>query len=240
MKRITLILFALFFVLGVSRAEAATIGLWEWALNQDGNVTSGGSQPDNVNTDAFNDTTGLGTVTITTSGEGDHLVLGFFDHEILEFENTYFNEFGDEHGIPATDQSWEIDEPGYVFGDIYDNFSDSPDLITNLSALDNFNNVPAGSEDDVSMAMGWDFLLELDETATITMLLSTIAPSGFYLEHTDPDSGESIYFSSTLDIAVVPIPSAILLLGSGLAGLAGLRKKFATANIGLSSMYKYG
>ena len=40
-----------------------------------------------------------------------------------------------------------------------------------------------------------------------------------------PESGE-ILFQGTLDIAPVPEPTTMLLLGSGLIGLAGFRRKF--------------
>lgn len=170
------------------------------------------------------DGTGLGTAIFTVTGAGSHSFDAFFDHEIDTTLNTYFNESGSQHGSLATGQSWEIDEPGYVFGDIFDNFEDS--------LLDNTNAVPVTIEDDVSMAIGWDFTLAVGQTAEITMLLSLTEPESFYLRHFDAASNIAIYFSSALDIQTdnsggnnVPEPSILLLLSSGLLALRGLRKQ---------------
>jgi len=76
----------------------------------------------------------------------------------------------------------------------------------------------------VSVAMGWNFNLGLDEMAIISMFVSVDQPgSGFYLAHDDLDSGDSIYFSSSLSIisaaAPVPAPSTLLLLIIGMLGI---------------------
>jgi hypothetical protein len=221
MKKLILCLSLLFLFgagMGASPAAAADISLFESAFYMNG-ITS------TPTSDAlFDYTTGLGILTWTVNTAGNYNFIAFFDHEIDESINTFFNEYGAVSGTAAAGQSWEIDEPGYVFGDIYNNVL--------AGTLDNTNGVPSSAPDDVSMAMGWDFVLNAGETATISIYLSAIQPvSGFYLEQTDPDSdasGASIYLSSSLAVGggnPVPLPGAIYLMGSGLALLAGYGRK---------------
>ena len=228
MKSLKIIFLALLFLwFGISGASAAEINLFDYGFNIDGTVsvpTMGDPVPGVADISGFDDITGLGSISMTIIGVGAHYAVLFVDHEIDESVNTYYNENGSATGVAAAGQSWEIDEPGFVFGDIFLNFM--------ASTLDNTNDVPAGFEDDVSMALGWDFTLVAGETAMIDFLLSTMAPNGFYLSHTDPDSAASIHFSSSLNITgggpdPIPEPTTLLLVGIGLVGLAGFgRKKF--------------
>ena len=189
---------------------AATIDLQEYKLNIDGAIQSAGPA---INLSAFDISTGLGTVAVTITDAGTHYVGLFVDHEIDEATNTFYNEYGASSGSPPAGLSWEIDEPGYSFGNIYEHFKSS--------ALDNANGVPSTDPDDVSMALAWSFVLAPgDPGAEIQFLLSgTAPPSGFYLRQTDPDGG-AVYYSSTLQ--VVPIPAALVLFGSGFAALGGI------------------
>jgi len=218
---------AIVFCLGVSTTANAAIVLFEYGTNIDGTVT--GAKPGDGDPDhPVLGEQGLGTLEFGITGVGAHSFDAFFDHEIDEDVNTYFNEYGSTGGSLAIGQSWEIDEPGYLFGDIFDNFLDS--------TLDISNGVPAGSEDDVSMALGWDFILAAGEQALITIALSETSPSGgFFLAHSDADSvdanGDPItfYLSSTLEISAIPVPAAIWLFGSGLVGLIGFSRRKAKA-----------
>ncbi len=210
-------------VLGSQMANSAVgdINLYDYAFNIDGTVAT--SLP-GLNLGGFDTNTGLGSISFSINSAGSHSFGAFFDHEIDEAVNTYFNEVGSTIGSAAAGQSWEIDEPGWFDGDIYENFQNS--------ALDNGIGTSVYGNtvfpDDVSMAMGWDFSLGVDETALISLVLSTVDPgdSFFRLVHTDPDSDVSIYLRGSLDIRSggpgpgpsVPEPSILWLFGAGLIG----------------------
>jgi len=181
MKRFLCFLFLWFMLfLGSIEAKAASIGLFDYAFNIDGTIYEiGDSLPGILDASDFDFSTGLGSISITIDGEGDHYVLAFFDHEIDEEENTYFNEVGSATGTPAPGQSWEIDEPGWVDGDIYQNFrNNSLDNSIGISIWGNTD-----FPDDVSMAMGWVFTLDsILQRAIINFTITEIIPtSGFYL-----------------------------------------------------------
>ena len=201
-------------------AEAGPI-LFEGLFYQDGAAGALSAAPAAWDLSGFNLLTGLGTITATATGLGLHSFGLFLDIEIDEAVNTFYNEYGTVAGAPGAGLEWEIDEPGYSFGDIYDNFV--------AGALDGTNGVPVGSPDDVSVALMWNVLLAADEKATLTWRISDIAPAGgFYLSQVDPDSGLEIYFQGDAEIRgeTVPDPGGtLLLLGLGLAAcVRGLRR----------------
>lgn len=198
--------------------------LYDWLFNNNGDIYEASINnvdelPNYYNFNDFDWESGLGNITIAYDSAGDYSLAAFFDHEYSEGQNSYYNEYGEAVGSPETRQSWEIDEPGYVFGNIYDNAF--------WGLLDNSNAIPFEFEDDVSMALGWDFLLQENEMALVTLTIAELMPTGFYLSQNDPDG--TIYFSSNLnvssDTAPVPEPSSILLLSSGMTSLFALRKR---------------
>lgn len=169
----------------------------------------------NLNADNF------GTFTWTiTNRTGINLsntrFFGFLDAEITEPGNSFFNEYGELVSVAGSGagdtsaDSWEIDEPGKVFGDIYEN-------ILYDGMLDNLNNVPLGLEDDVSLALGFDigeFLI--DQTLLAIFTISNQNIGG--LRHVDPNSMTSFYFNGTAELLTmeVPEPNSLFLLALGL------------------------
>lgn len=209
---------------------SSPITLNDWAFNIDGSLYeyfAGDAMPGVPQLDA----SGLGRVDLEFASPGIHSVAAFFDFEFDRPANTYFNEYGQAIGAPAAGQSWEIDEPGFVFGDIYDNLiSDS---------LGNDNAIPQGAEEDVSLALGWDFDLAAGETAYLSLFSDLTAPEDtFYLSHTDPEMGDSfdqeqsLYFWGKLDVVgnpvSVPEPSAWLLMAIGIVSLL-IKKRVVTS-----------
>ncbi|MEM7003016.1 MAG: hypothetical protein AAF529_19675 [Pseudomonadota bacterium] len=208
----------------------AAIVLYDWGYNVDGTFTDtfqfgfGGGDPAALGVDEsnFDDIEGTGTVGMTFNTAGPHNFIMFVDHEITETNNGFINETVTPNGTAAAGQSYEGDEPGFLFGDIVFNVED------NL-----LDNSVLGFADDASMALGWNFTLAAGEVAEITMHLAAALPNtlpGFYLAHSDADVADVVYFWSTLSITgpgpgpmPVPAPAVIVLLMLGLLGAAGRR-----------------
>ena len=203
-----------------ARPVSATSFLRQFELNLDGEIFAGpGPFPATVDVTGFDFATGLGMVQLThADSPGAHSVLALFDHEIDAATNTFFNEVGGAVGEPDAGQSWEVDEPGFMLGDLPENFvSGALDGAVGVSVFGT-----TSFPDDVATGLGWEFDLGPGETASLHFLVDTIAPAGFHLVQSDPDSGETLYLSSTL--AIIPEPSTGLLVGLGLLGLGAARR----------------
>ena len=172
------------------------------------------------------DPSNLGTFgwTVTNTGLSaldDVSFLVFLDADIDTAANTFFNEFGafvNLSLLPSAPSgalaptSWEIDEPGFLFGDIVDHLFDGE--------LDNSNAVPAGAPDDVSLALGF-VLGSLQPGATVDIRMLTSLANIGGLRQTDPDSDYSFYLNGyaavTNPVAPIPEPSTLGLVALGAA-----------------------
>ncbi|MGV8075118.1 MAG: hypothetical protein AB2L11_11250 [Syntrophobacteraceae bacterium] len=104
-----------FLVFAIAEAWAIEISLFEWGFNIDGNISEGiqapasGQLPTNMDASLFNWATGLGTISVTLNSPGSHNIMAFFDHELSQSANTFFNEYGQTFNSPSSGQSWEIE-----------------------------------------------------------------------------------------------------------------------------------
>lgn len=232
MKSKALVMGAVILFLGACTPSvfADTTSLQDMRFNVNG--VSSASTPAGVNLGSFNSTTGLGTISYTTTTAGAGYFNVWFD---LGIALPFYNEFGDTSGSPTSGESWEI-------GDSYASsiFTDAQN-----GALTNTNMLPEGASNylgtctgacngDASTALGIDFLLASGMEEFVTVTASTSKPSGgFFLEQTHPaddnnDGSTTVYY--TLNAVqrqvgppvLTPEPSTwmLMLLGVGFLALA--------------------
>jgi hypothetical protein len=224
----------------------ALADLQEFLFNLNGTLYHNDSGVPGLNSAAFDYTTGLGTLTLTHNPgvAGAYFFDVFFD---LQLHAPFYNEYGSVNGAPSAGLSWQIDEPGFGdanrLGTIFDNASNNALDNTNHipGTLSNFSNdcgangggaVNPACNNDVSMALGFNYILAADEQAIITLTAGIVPPAGFYLRQHDPDTPSDVYLTGAISIqpttTVIPEPGSWVLFGTiGLILGGALRRRLS-------------
>jgi hypothetical protein len=116
----------------------------------------------------------------------------FFDAEIDQTLNTFFNEYavaigplGTGSADPAPDQ-WQVDEPGFPDGTLLSNLY--------LGALSNSNAIPQTAPNDVALGLGFNLgTLWPGAAVTVRIMISEAGGSlgAFALQHRDADAAST-------------------------------------------------
>lgn len=164
-------------------------------------------------------------ITRVASGGSDVTFLHFLDADIDVDTNTFYNEKAYTGGSLAAGQNYEIDEPGFLFGDIYDNLF--------AGELDGTN--AFGPADDVSMALSFDLgYLGQGQSALVEIMISEdgdfLGP--FWMTQYDPESEDTtITYSGRASrvgggpTSAIPEPSAALVFALGTLFTSGAVRK---------------
>jgi hypothetical protein len=174
-------------------------------------------------------TFGWSFTNVSSSALQNVLFLAFLDADIDRDVNTFFNEYGQFLGLALPPgaplgaiaaSSWEIDEPGFLFGNIVSHLL--------AGALDNSNGVPSSSPDDPSFALGF-FLPSLGPNQTFRVTLTISASDIGGLRQIDPDSDFQFFLNGAAAVTdgpgtnPVPEPSTLLCMLLGCVGIVARR-----------------
>ncbi|MCW5964103.1 MAG: putative Ig domain-containing protein [Bryobacterales bacterium] len=163
----------------------------------------------------------------------------FLDPDLDPDDSVWFFEYAEFYGLalhPAAPAgalapvAWEIDEPGFLFGDIVSNASNALGPV-----LDNTNAITADFVEDVSFAFTFNVgSLLPNQTAKATVQLLRAA-SGAAIGHIDTETGGDAYYHAYLTLSSneedpgtpgeIPEPSTWLLMSGGLLALLLARNR---------------
>ncbi|MEE2665968.1 MAG: hypothetical protein VX681_17785 [Myxococcota bacterium] len=140
--------------------------------------------------------------------------LSYLDAEIdVLLGGLSYDEQATVHGTLAPGQGYEIDEPGFLFGDILDNLYSG--------VLDGDNALESFGPEDVSMALSFDLgVMDIGDSAVLDIMISEDNDhiGGFWITQTDsvPITDTEITYSGQLRPApAIPEPSSALVFAVG-------------------------
>ena len=204
-------------------AQSSTmIGLADWCFNINGDTNTfcngAGSLPtgSGFDTTLEPDDNMLGSVTFTLGSGAAQFVSAYMDYDVDVTTLGAFDDFGSVSGPPPVNYSYELDDPN--LGNIFSDFASN--------ALTNTNNVGAGSPPptpccDVAWAIS---LNNINIPGAVTITVSTTQPtSGFYLQQTNNDTGDTIYLSESF--STIPEPGTWGMSFIGLGGFLIWRRR---------------
>ena len=237
--RLTTVALLTFMLLALSIPASADVGLADWCTNLNGNidVCNGGLSPGgnaNVNVSSFDQTLEPGSNTLGTIkvdiGTGSQLAAVYMDYDVDFSTQGSFQDSGSTSGAPSGSQSYELADPNTstIFGDFA-----GPGPLPDSNTVGSFSGPPTPCC-DVSWALEENLNVNpaLYSGGVVTFTVSTRAPaSGFYLQQTNGDTGDTIYLSDTVSLTPLgststPEPMSLLLLGTLVSGALFLRRRF--------------
>ena len=194
---ITVLLFGAF---AQAAFSASTTGLADWCFNLNGNINTcnGGTMSP---TGTFDTTlepaaNNLGSVSFAVAA--GQYASAYMDYDLDFVKYGSFQDSGATHGaLPGTD-SYELADPNT--SNIFTDFAGN--------TLNNTNTVgtPSGPP-TVCCDVSWALSYQASVAGTVTFTVSTTAPaSGFYLQQTNFDVGDSIYLSASFTPGKTPPP----------------------------------